>query len=172
MSIRKPAFRCKIIGFRTFPSSRTASRRKFTQNGTFGAFRRQMGAIFVPILSPNMSGDFLAIRSLIPNAQDTLADQPWIMPHGASWMIMHHWWSWIMHQWWSWIIVHHQWFCIIMHHGSWSIMDHDASCMTIHHGQPWVLLWWPGGCSGNNDKRETPKWLTRNYKILPVSRFS
>ena len=42
----------------------------------YGTFRALTGTRFVPILPPNMSGDFLAVRFFAPDPQDTLADQP------------------------------------------------------------------------------------------------
>ena len=42
----------------------------------YGTFRALMGTRYVPILPPNMSGDFLAVRFFAPDPSDTLADQP------------------------------------------------------------------------------------------------
>ena len=41
-----------------------------------GAFRALTGTIFVPILLPNMSGDFLAVRFFAPDPKDIVGDPP------------------------------------------------------------------------------------------------
>ena len=146
-------------GFGGFPSSPIASPWKTMQIDIVGSFRARTGGPFHANFIFQHVRQISRGKIFSPTPSDMLADLPWIMPHDASWMIMHHSWSWIMHQWWSWIIVNHQWSCIIMHHGSWSIMDHHASCMIIHHHQPCGRPRCPGGWSRSNNKRETPIWV-------------
>ena len=75
-SARKLAVSTPNKGFGDLPPSRMASPRNFVRTMVLCAFRALTGTIFVPILLPNMSGDFLAVRFFAPDPQDTLADQP------------------------------------------------------------------------------------------------
>ena len=58
-SVRKLSVSTQNKGFGDLPSSRMASPRNFARDMVLGAFRALTGGIFVPILLPNMSGDFL-----------------------------------------------------------------------------------------------------------------
>ena len=75
-SDRKLAVSTQNKGFGDLPSSRMASPRNFARNMVLCAFRALTGTIFVPILLPNMSGDFLAVRFFAPDPQDILGDPP------------------------------------------------------------------------------------------------
>ena len=132
MSIRKLAVSTPNKGFGDFPSSPIASPWKTMQIDIVGSFRARTGAHFMPILSPNMSGKFLAVR-FFPHPPRTC----WQTCH-ESCLMMHHGWSCIIHDHESCISDDHESLWIISDHASSCIMDHDPSWIIMHHAWSFI----------------------------------
>ena len=76
MLTRKSAVSTPDKGFGDLWSSRMASPRNFAQKAVFGSSRALTGTRFVPILCPNMSGEFLAVRFFTQPPQAIKGEPP------------------------------------------------------------------------------------------------